>query len=110
MSDEKPDKHRVTLKLPAPLVSKIDTIAIDRGVTRTQEIVDALEAHVEKKLRNVCPICGATNQADARFCCMCGTPLTDDARDEIESATAMARASPEYQSMLRALKKDLGMY
>lgn len=110
MSDNKPEKHRVTLKLPAPLVSKIDSIAIGRGVTRTQEIIDALEVHVETKLGNMCPMCGAKNTADARFCCMCGTPLTDDAKEEIESATAIARASPEYQAMLRALKKDLGMH
>lgn len=98
---------RATITFPKSILTRIDEMASHRHRSRSSVVVEACRVFIEAEEIDKCNHCGYINSLDARFCGNCGRPLDIKTAGELFEAMETAKQCPEYQHLLRMLKKDL---
>ncbi len=106
-------KVGTSIRIDEDLLEALDEIAERRyGSNRNAAIEDAVKRFVESIGR--CPKCKQINPEDAQYCLVCGTPLTEEAREQrerikrdiAEHPEVVAEALQEYVNELRSFTSN----
>ncbi len=56
-----------------------------------------------------CPRCGIMNSHYSQYCSQCSMALNKKVAMKVDESVKEAKVSPDYEAMLAALKRDLGI-
>jgi hypothetical protein len=99
----------ISIRLDRELADELDRISRDRHQTLGEIVVQFTRDGVERDRRNTCRACSAPNRPGARYCQACGRALFAEGEEKIVEGLRDARGSPEYQHLLKLLRRDLGL-
>jgi integrase/recombinase XerD len=80
----------------------IDDEFLRKAGLKTESEIDADDDKPKQ-----CMFCLAVNPPGSRFCRMCTKPLTAEAADAVREAEKKIEATPEYESLLSAMKEQV---
>ncbi|WP_067051279.1 tyrosine-type recombinase/integrase [Methanofollis ethanolicus] len=80
----------------------IDDEFLRKAGLKTESEIDADDDKPKQ-----CMFCLAVNPPGSRFCRMCTKPLTAEAADAVREAEKKIEATPEYESLLAAMKEQV---
>lgn len=93
----------VNVRLPRPLVDKLDEIKNERGTNRTIEVTRAINFLVNAQ---TCPECGTLNDIDAVVCSCCEKKL-DNFREMVGE---LREVFDKFSALLEEIRKMRGEY
>lgn len=81
------------------------SVDIDRDMGKLYGIeLEENEREKQSFKRHVCPSCLHENNPDANYCYVCGTPLTDTAKHDLESAKREIHDDTRYKTLICELE------